>query len=726
STKTKASAWTCPACTLINQTENAVCSACDAPKSSGSATSAVAHPGRQASLASADVQREAELRARERVDELRALCRSAGEVFVDDEFPPGDRALYGLGGRHRRRVAEEDQPDGGQLPCGIRWCRLEEIQHEDLPAWRSQPCQFPQLRSPAKLNLVDEMMNFFTGRTNGAAMSQEADRPEAGPVTHGTGWIVVDERATASAADIRQGYLGDCWLLSALAVVAERRSMLRRILLTREVNPEGVYAVQLCVAGLWKTVYIDGFFPCRADTRTLVYSHCRGAQLWVALVEKALAKEFGSYAALTSGRSLEGLAILTGAPCESYELQSDAVQSNQEERELIWAKLLSGAERGCLIGASCGAGRMTLPDEAYQALGLYPRHAYSVLQVRSAGPHQLLLLRNPWGRGEWRGRFSPGHRASWAELEPQYRQELTDVLSSGDHQQDSGLFWIGFDDLLAYFDSVDIAHCPLNESEVHEVRLSCLLKPKEPLEVFAMTVLERTALDLVLYQPCNRYSDSIVLGDLCLVVCQGDNDLRPGRIIHQTQRYVRNFIMLSAVLDPGVYTVACLSFNKWTLDKPVKLNLAVHSSQQPVLLEQMQCGSQHWLAELVCKLAEKCAPRCQLRPGVDSYYLTTGWAGLICVVVNRDPRQCMLVKCECNGSENVVSTRGAIESTDIIPPLHRQVVMLLSQLESSERYSVHHRIVHQPLHPHHISRMQMHVPPLTDEVSCLHAVLPLD
>lgn len=143
-----------------------------------------------------------------------------------------------------------------------------------------------------------------------------------------------------SPNDIQQGELGNCWLVATIALVSENIKLLKHILVTQETNREGIYLVRICFNGLWKTVMVDDSFPCTRDGR-LVFTKAKRAQLYVPLIEKACAKAFGSYGALRSGTLLEGLQLLTGAPCDSIELQSIRYPM---DLDIIWSKLVSACD----------------------------------------------------------------------------------------------------------------------------------------------------------------------------------------------------------------------------------------------------------------------------------------------------------------------------------------------------------------------------------------------
>lgn len=65
-------------------------------------------------------------------------------------------------------------------------------------------------------------------------------------------------------AHIRQGGVGDCWFLAALAVVAERGAhLLSRNVLTTATNPHGHYLFRLFIDGNWRLYSVDDHLPVR-------------------------------------------------------------------------------------------------------------------------------------------------------------------------------------------------------------------------------------------------------------------------------------------------------------------------------------------------------------------------------------------------------------------------------------------------------------------------------
>ncbi|CAH4000476.1 unnamed protein product [Pieris brassicae] len=643
------SEWPCSECTYMNRVTAMSCEMCQSPKtrllpaapdlpSLDDDDSPEGSDGeRQESTPMEILRLREESHAWTQWQEVLAQCAATSEMYVDESFPASGRSLY-YGG-------------SGESGAAARWLRPHQI-HVD------------------------------------------AD--------HRLPWAVFRD---PRPSDISQGVLGNCWLLSALAVLAERSALVRSVVVRAE--PErGAYQLRLCKDGRWLTITLDDQLPCNKKGH-LVYSQAKRKQLWVPLIEKAVAKLHGCYEALVSGRAIEGLCTLTGAPCESVSLQAGGAGGGagggapleQLDRDLVWAQLLSSRQACFLMGASCGGGNMKVDEEEYQRLGLRPRHAYSVLDVvelaDSNPPVRLLRLRNPWGHYTWRG--------PWAHGCPRWTEHVRRQLPVCTADRDQGVFWISFEDVLKYFDCIDI--CKVRAGW-HEVRLAGILPPMSStrhLTCLLLTATQPTEVDFTLFQEGQRNSAKSQRSqlDLCVVVFRTKSgpSAQVGKLVAHSKRQVRGFVGCHKMLEKGFYLVVCLAFNHWHTGLELADSslwprhvLAAHSSK-PLAVERPSLHP-HILADAIIGLTLARGQRHEGRQGMTAYYLTKGWAGLVVMVENRHTDKWIHVKCDCQESYNVVSTRGELKTIDSVPPLHRQVIIVLTQLEGSGGFSIAHRLTH--------------------------------
>lgn len=266
-----------------------------------------------------------------------------------------------------------------------------------------------------------------------------------------------------SPDDIKQGYLGDCYLLAALAALAETPDRIANLFLIQEENAQRYYAVKILYKGKWKTVDLDEFIPVIGSNPA--FSKAVGPELWVILLEKGWAKLYSSYKRIEAGYAEEGLHDLTGAHIQTY--RTKAVDFNKEE---VWRYLKEGEQRNYSMIASSQPGSDTNTSTSGVVLG----HAYTLLSAvelnTNQGPQRLVKVRNPWGKSE--------SKITWNDLDPNWNS-----VSPAEKQRigfnpnaNDGTFFIGYNDFITEFRMITSAEVKDTASYVYLTQKSSFKK----------------------------------------------------------------------------------------------------------------------------------------------------------------------------------------------------------------------------------------------------------
>ncbi|KAI5920972.1 hypothetical protein F4810DRAFT_702610 [Camillea tinctor] len=270
-----------------------------------------------------------------------------------------------------------------------------------------------------------------------------------------------------SANDVRQGRDGDCWLLAALCTLSNKPSLIERVCVARD-EQVGVYGFVFHRDGEWISEIIDDkLFLTKPDfdesflermlwedrervnseeqyrkayqsgSGALYFAQCEHAdETWLPLLEKAYAKAHGDYAAIEGGFTGEGIEDLTGG------VTTELYTTDILDKEYFWREELMKVNDEFLFGCSTGMWGGTCWGERK---GIVELHAYSVMRAVELDGQRLVLLKNPWGKGEWKGAWSDGSKEWTADW----------LLKLNHRFGDDGNFWISYDDLLRKYQAFD-------------------------------------------------------------------------------------------------------------------------------------------------------------------------------------------------------------------------------------------------------------------------------
>ena len=327
---------------------------------------------------------------------------------------------------------------------------------------RSRARVAPAETGPTRTLFEDESFPACDASIDGiddtARRSVDWARPSAwtlDPWLHTTGGILFSGGGgVPSPSRVRQGALGDCYLLAALAVIAERPDVARRLFPAPYDIRTGSIDVALYHNGVPRVVAIDDRLPVHLvddpDTGRvceLIYARSTDAnELWVPFVEKAYAKIYGSYDALVGGDIAEALRDLTGAAVLELQLQrtaSDAAFVEMERRHR------DGELLACGWCGDDAAATTYLASALAKRTGVRPNHAYAILDVRAIhskrhGEKRWVRLRDPYGKHDRLGAIA--------------------IAAGGDAPRphgeaacEQGEFWLPWEDFIRAFSTVYVA-----------------------------------------------------------------------------------------------------------------------------------------------------------------------------------------------------------------------------------------------------------------------------
>ena len=293
--------------------------------------------------------------------------------------------------------------------------------------------------------------------------------------------------------DLRQGGLGNCWLISAFSAVAEFPDKIRALIKQTALSKSGRYVVKLFhpVDEKWTSYVVDDRLPVNKHGHLRnVRLSCAG-ELWPAILEKAMAAMYGNYASLDGGNPYVALKCLTGASgdrlvclsrqeaggwqCWSPVFKAAPYPTARQLMETSWPDdgsrgsiardadkvldMLRWLDKGRSI-MCCGSGGFD--DSKASDSGIVQGHAYALLSIETnlgAKQFDLMKLRNPHGQGgqEWSGAWSDGDRM-WDRY-PDIKEKLKPA------SKDDGTFWMAREDFVNEFRSISIAISDENAAE---------------------------------------------------------------------------------------------------------------------------------------------------------------------------------------------------------------------------------------------------------------------
>uniref|UniRef100_A0A8R1XSZ6 Calpain catalytic domain-containing protein n=1 Tax=Onchocerca volvulus TaxID=6282 RepID=A0A8R1XSZ6_ONCVO len=278
----------------------------------------------------------------------------------------------------------------------------------------------------------------------------------------------------ATANDVTQGTLGNCWFVSACSALTHNQALLKKVIpdsngqeWTENNKYCGIFRFCFWRFDNWIEVVIDDLLPTR-DGKLLFARSKSSNEFWSALLEKAFAKLYGCYENLVGGQLADALQDITGGVAETINVRKQLMNDPTDSSGKLFQTIKQAFDQQALIVAAIAAKNKEEIEETLEC-GLVKGHAYAVTAVRfieldakshssffaTAERQMMIRLQNPWGEKEWNGPWSDGSK-EWTQVTDALIKELDITV------EEDGEFWMPWNEFIRYF--TDLSVCQLFNS----------------------------------------------------------------------------------------------------------------------------------------------------------------------------------------------------------------------------------------------------------------------
>ena len=205
---------------------------------------------------------------------------------------------------------------------------------------------------------------------------------------------------------VKQGLLGDGWLLGAAAAIAERPERIKNVFTQREYTDEGIFELWLHYKGAGYKVVVDDRLPMyRMPGTPIATQMSDNGAWWLPILEKGYAKLHQNYARLSGGLSFEAVRTLTGMPTIPH---FPMYYRQKYDDNTLWSILSEGDKKNYVMSGGIFKNKF----------GLVSGHAYTIIGVNEVTHNnkieKLVKIRNPWAKENYTGPWS-GSDARWTD-----------------------------------------------------------------------------------------------------------------------------------------------------------------------------------------------------------------------------------------------------------------------------------------------------------------------